>query len=415
MDIQVPKPIRQPFFKRHKSLGVIACLLMIWLLMQLDIGLATQLPRSDITIATVKAGALDIEVDAFGKLQSAQRHIITAASAGIVTEVVNKAGSVVEVGTVIAKMENPDLSLEFKRSQQQLIEAKADKLQLNLRQQRERLLEQSGLGELEGELATLSFRFQAQKNLADRGIISELSFLETQAQLGSLQTRVAHAKKRIEQLHALHLSATALAQEKVELARQEQALLAAKVAQLAIVAAEQGVIEVMPLELGARVERGAHVATIGSQHALKAELKVNQSQAANIQVGQWVKVFAAAQVLRGKVTRIDPVITAHNVIVEVSLVKLGDTELRPMQSIRASIVVDTIEDALYVRSPVGEVAKKATLYRVLEGGKTELVDVKFGQQSGRYIEIKSGLKVGDSVVISDLSSYAQQAQAVVIQ
>ncbi|MDK2598217.1 efflux RND transporter periplasmic adaptor subunit [Pseudoalteromonas obscura] len=415
MDIQVPKPVRQPFFKRHRGLGVIVCLLVIWLLVQLDIGLATQLPKSDIMIATVKQGVLNIEVDAFGELQSEQQHIITTTSAGIVTEVVNKAGSIVEAGTLIAKLENPDLTLELKRSQQRLIEAKADELQLNLRQQRERLLEQSVLGQLEGELATLTFRFQAQKNLVDRGIISELSFLETQAQLGSLETRVSHAKARIEQLQGLHLSATALALEKIELAKQEQALLAEKVAQLDIVAAEQGVIEVMPLELGARVERGAHVVTIGSQHALKAELKVNQSQAANVQVGQLVKVFSAAQVIRGKVTRIDPVITAHHVIVEVSLPLLSDIELRPKQSIRASIVVDTIDDAFYVQNPVGEAAKMATLYRVLDGGKTELVDVQFGQKSGRYIEVKGGLKVGDSIVISDLSSYAQQAQAVVIQ
>ncbi|AOT06439.1 hypothetical protein S4054249_00380 [Pseudoalteromonas luteoviolacea] len=373
------------------------------------------LERHAVMIEHVKKGTLTIQVDAFGTLASAQQQIITSVSAGVVKDIHYKLGSTIEPGATILRLENVDLELEYKRIKQSLAEAQAELLQLNLRQQREVLVERSIISDLEGQLATLSFRHQAQKELANQGIISELSFFETQAQVESLTGQINHAKTRTAQLQQLHQSALTVMKKRVTLTEQELDAMHTKIEQLEVSASDYGVLESLPLELGARILAGAHVATIGDRRALVAQLQVSQSQVGLVKVGQAVNVFAGQEVLQGEVIRIDPVVINHSVNVEVSLPALGDMDLRPKQSVTASIITDTIDNTHYVRTPLtGSGEQTLFLYRVDNNGQTERVPVQLGRQSGQYSEIIRGLKAGDAVVISDLSDYARNKQVVVI-
>ncbi|MCF6441624.1 HlyD family efflux transporter periplasmic adaptor subunit [Pseudoalteromonas luteoviolacea] len=415
MDIRVPKKTSFPL--RHKwAVGLLAGAVIITALWASLSDKKTYLERHSLMIDTVKHGALSITVDAFGTLVSAEQKIITATSPGVVIDIKHKPGDVVAPGTVIARLENADLELDYKRAQQQLAEVQAELHQLDLRQQRELLVERSAISQLEGQLATLSFRFQAQKGLAEQGIISQLSFLETQAQLRSVTGQIDHAKARLSQLQALHQSTLQLMQKRVALSQQEQASLASKVTMLSITAPNDGVIESMSLDLGTRIAMGDHIATLGDQAGLIAQLQVSQSQAGSVQVGQPVDVFAGEAVLRGEVLRIDPVVSQHSVKVEVRLPEYEYLDLRPKQSITASIVIDTIENTHYIRTPVMELSTQSIdMYKVLETGHTELVEVQFGQRSERHVEVKSGLQAGQAVVISDLDALAKARQVVVIQ
>ncbi|KZN56284.1 efflux RND transporter periplasmic adaptor subunit [Pseudoalteromonas luteoviolacea] len=415
MDIPVPKKTSFPL--RHKwAVGLLACAVIIAALWASLLDKKTYLERHSLMIDTVKHGALSVTVDAFGTLVSAEQKIITATSPGVVIDIKHKPGDVVAPGTVIARLENADLELDYKRAQQQTAETQAELQQLDLRQQRELLVERSTINLLEGQLATLSFRFQAQKDLAEQGIISQLSFLETQAQLRSVTGQIDHAKTRLSQLQALHRSTLQVMQKRVALSQQELASLVSKVAMLLITAPNDGVIERMSLELGARIAMGDHIATLGDQAGLIAQLQVSQSQAGSVQVGQPVDVFVGDAVLNGEVLRIDPVVSQHSVKVEVSLPEYEHLDLRPKQSITASIVIDTIENTHYIRTPVMELSTLSVdMYKVLETGQTELVEVQLGQRSERYVEVKSGLQAGQSVVISDLDALAKARQVVVIE
>ncbi|MDK1290574.1 efflux RND transporter periplasmic adaptor subunit [Pseudoalteromonas umbrosa] len=415
MDIPVPKKTSFPL--RHKwAIGLLACAVVTAALWASLLDKKTYLERRSVMIDTVKHGALSITVDAFGTLVSAEQKIITAASPGVVIDIKHKPGDVVAPGTVIAQLENADLELDYKRAQQQTAEAQAELQQLDLRQQRELLVERSVISQLEGQQATLSFRFQAQKDLAEQGIISQLSFLETQAQLRSVTGQIDHAKTRLSQLQALHQSTLQVMQKRVALSQQELASLASKVTVLSIIAPHDGVIERMSLDLGTHIAMGDHIATLGDQAGLIAQLQVSQSQAGSVKVGQPVDVFAGEAVLRGEVLRIDPVVSQHSVKVEVSLPEYEHLDLRPKQSITASIVIDTIENTHYIRTPVMELSTQSIdMYKVLEKGHTELVEVQLGQRSERYVEVKSGLQAGQAVVISDLDALAKARQVVVIQ
>ncbi|KZN68631.1 hypothetical protein N473_00140 [Pseudoalteromonas luteoviolacea CPMOR-1] len=416
MDISVPHNTSSSGLKRHKWLWILlffaGMALIYWYFFTEK---PVYLERHTVMIEHVKKGHLTIQIDAFGTLASAQQQIITSASAGVVKDINYKLGSTIEPGATIVRLENVDLALEYKRIKQRLTEAQAELLQLSLRQQREVLVERSMIGDLEGQLATLSFRHQAQKKLAKQGIISELSFFETQAQVESLSGQISHAKTRITQLQQLHQSALTVMKKRVTLTEQELAAVQTKIDQLDVSASEYGVLESLPLELGERIVAGAHVATIGDRRALAAQLQVSQSQVGPVKVGQTVKVFVGQEVLLGEVIRIDPVVINHSVNVEVSLPEVGDLDLRPKQSVTASIITDTIENTHYMRTPpTGADVQDLFLYRVDNTGQTELLPVQLGRQSGQYSEIKSGLIAGDAVVISDLREYAKSKQVVVI-
>ncbi|WP_046005808.1 efflux RND transporter periplasmic adaptor subunit [Pseudoalteromonas rubra] len=375
----------------------------------------TRLARQDVLIATVEYGPLAIGVDSFGVLRSAEQHLLSAESDAVVKHIHLKAGAAVKVGDVIATLDNPDLSLAVAQAQQALQDSDMALQQLTLNQQREFLSEQTVLDKLTGDLATARLRLQAEQGLAEKGIISQLAFAQTQSRVANLARQMQSAQQRLEQLKKLHASAQQLASQRIVIRRQELARSRARLAALTITAPVAGILERMPLAVGQRLSVGDETALIGSQTHLLAELRVAQSQVQKVQPGQAVTVRIRDQQVTGTVGRVDPVVVDNSVKVEVTLPQALPKAARPMLSIDASITVAELEQALYIRRPANvREQQSAQLYRLAEDGSTELATVHFGALAGRYVVIEQGAQHNQRWIISDLSNLAQQGAQVAL-
>ncbi|CAM3805097.1 MULTISPECIES: efflux RND transporter periplasmic adaptor subunit [Pseudoalteromonas] len=372
--------------------------------------------RAEILVAEVKQGPLTLSVDSFGELRSAEQFLLNAQSAAIVKVIHHKAGAIIRKGDVIAELMSPDLVLQVQQAKQALRQSWAIKEQLLLSQQREQLNEQKQLMQKRGELKTLVLRHRAEQNLAQQGIISALNFAQTETSLSTLQHEITMLEQQAKQLQALHGSALTLANEEINIREQELNNLLEKQQQLEIRASTSGVIERMPLALGQRVNVGDELALIGSNQSLVAVLSVPQSQVRWVETGQDVMVNMQANKVKGKVIRVDPVVTNNSVEVEVSLPNALPKQARAQLSISASVAIKHLANATYVQRPANAKDNQTqTLFALTSDDTAKPIEITFGASTGKYIVIDSGVEAGRRLIISDLAYLASLDETILLE
>ncbi|WP_462160779.1 efflux RND transporter periplasmic adaptor subunit [Pseudoalteromonas maricaloris] len=401
------KPVKP---KKTTHYIVVACLMaaiFVYLLWQ-QWAPHSSVMRAEILVAEVKQGPFTLSVDSFGELRSAEQFLLNAQSAAIVKTIHHKAGAIVHKGEVIAELVSPDLALQVQQAKQALRQSWAIKEQLLLTQQRELLNEQTQLMQKQGALKTLVLRHRAEQDLAQQGIISALNFAQTETSLSALQHEITMLEQQAKQLQALHGSALTLANEEINIREQELNNLLEKQQQLEIKASTSGIIERMPLALGQRVNVGDELALIGSNQSLVAVLSVPQSQVRWVETGQDVMVNMQANKVKGKVLRVDPVVTNNSVEVEVSLPNTLPKQARSQLSISASIAIKHLANATYVQRPANAKENQTqTLFALTSDDSAKPVEITFGASTGKYIVIDSGVEAGRRLIISDSSLSCQ--------
>ncbi|WP_232003108.1 efflux RND transporter periplasmic adaptor subunit [Pseudoalteromonas piscicida] len=259
-------------------------------------------------------------------------------------------------------------------------------------------------------------RHRAEQNLAQQGIISALNFAQTETSLSTLQHEITMLEQQAKQLQALHGSALTLANEEINIREQELNNLLEKQQQLEIRASTSGVIERMPLALGQRVNVGDELALIGSNQSLVAVLSVPQSQVRWVETGQDVMVKMQANTVKGKVIRVDPVVTNNSVEVEVSLPSELPKQARVQLSISASIAIKHIANATYVQRPANAKENQTlTLFALTSDDSAQPLEITFGASTGKYIVIDSGVEAGRRLIISDLAYLASLDETILLK
>lgn len=397
---------------------VVACLMaviVVYLLWQ-QWASHSSVMRAEILVAEVKQGPLTLSVDSFGELRSAEQFLLNAQSSAIVKTIHHKAGAIIRKGDVIAELVSPDLVLQVQQAKQALRQSRTIKEQLLLTQQRELLNEQTQLMQKQGALKTLVLRYRAEQNLAQQGIISALNFAQTETSLSTLQHEITMLEKQAKQLQALHGSALILANEEINIREQELNNLLEKQQQLEIRASTSGIIERMPLALGQRVNVGDELALIGSNQSLMAVLSVPQSQVRWVETGQDVMVNMQANKVKGKVLRVDPVVTNNSVEVEVSLPNALPKQARAQLSISASIAIKHLANATYVQRPANAKDNQTqTLFALNNDDTAKPIEITFGASTGKYIVIVSGVEAGRRLIISDLAYLSSLGETILLK
>jgi HlyD family secretion protein len=162
-----------------------------------------------------------------------------------------------------------------------------------------------------------------------------------------------------------------------------------------------------PLQVGQQLPPGALVARVANPAKLKAEIKIAETQAKDIQLGQSAEIDTRNGVIPGRVTRIDPAVQNGTVTVDVALEAALPKGARPDLSVDGTIQLERLENVLYVGRPVqGQPDSLAGLFKVVDNGKAAVrVPVKLGRSSVSTIEIANGLQAGDQVILSDMSQW----------
>ena len=405
MDVKKIKN-KQSKFKSVPIFGsLVVCLLaiLIWYV-SINAG-ATSVKRNDMLLGTVKQGDLQVEIEGYGALRSDRQLLITSLTSATVQEIVLKPGALVTQDSVIVQLANPELQLQLNSAVQELSQRKANLRQLKLNQKRELLNESANFAEMEARYETARVKLEAQSGLVKSGIVSALEYKESLVQEAQLKKRLKIHKQRTAALKLVNQEAINIQLEQIKQQQGQLDIAQNRLDRLTVKAGFDGVLQRLSVELGQSLSAGQEIALIGSVQDLIALVRVPQSKAQQIFIGQKAVVDTRRDKVMGTVSRIDPVVVENTVEVEIALPDQLPASARPQLSVDAIIITDTLINITYMERPVnGKANSSASLFRLDDTNSYAMrTSVKFGKEAGRYIEIIDGAQVNDTFIVSDLS------------
>lgn len=363
--------------------------------------------RSVVWIDTVKRGPMVREVQGQGTLVPVEVRWITAVAPARVDRVRVLPGTRVQPDTVLVDLINPDVELQALEADRQLAQAQAELTNLEATLTNQRLAQESVVASLTSDQEEAQRRAAADQALANKGFLSELEMATSREKAASLQERRSFEQKRLGAL-ARGIAAQVQAQrQQVERLRSIAEFRHKEVEALHVRAAVAGVLEDLPLQPGQSVAVGAVVAKVAQPDKLKAELRVPETQAKDVQLGQKATIDTRNGVVAGKVSRIDPAAVSGTVKVDVQLDGPLPAGARPDLSVEGTIELERLADVLYVGRPAfGQPDATVSLFKLSsDGDEAVRTPVRLGKASVRVIEVKSGLTVGDRVILSDMTQW----------
>jgi HlyD family secretion protein len=363
--------------------------------------------RAAVWFGTVERGPMVRSVRGLGTLVPVEIRWIPAMTAGRVERIVVYPGTPVEPDTVILELSNPTQTQAALEAASQLKAALARLTSLRAQLQNELLAQQSTAAGVESDYKQARLQAEADAELAKENLISAITAKVSMMKADALADRNLVEKKRLAQMADSIKSQLAVQEEEVDRARALAALRQSELAALKVRPGVKGMLQQVPVEAGAQVTTGQNLARVANPLHLKAELKIAETQAKDVEIGQAALVDTRNGVIAGKVSRIDPAAQGGQVTVDVALEGDLPKGARPDLQVDGTIELERLADVLFVGRPTyGQEQSVVGLFKLLADGQTaERVKVTLGRASVNTIEVKAGLKVGDQVVLSDMSAW----------
>jgi HlyD family secretion protein len=359
-------------------------------------------------VGTVKRGDMEREVRGIGRLTPQEIYWIPATVDCRVTQVVRRPGSEpVKSSDVILVLTNPDLELEAEKAEWQVKQDEATLANLKVKLESDKLDQRASLAELESQYTQSKLTADRDLELTRLNLKSDLESRLSVSQAQQLQKRVELQKQRLD-IADQSIKAQIEAQQ-VVLSSSEAAYAEKRrqVDQLTIRAGINGVLQEVDVEVGQRVTAGTILAKVADPKKLKAELKISETQMKDVRIGVDATIDTRNGIIPGRVIRIDPVAQNGTVTVDVGLLAPPPPDARPELSVDGTIRLEHLHDVIYVDRPgTGEPGTTIGLFKIEPDGKSAVrTNVKLGRASVASVEVLSGLKVGDRVILSDMSRY----------
>ena len=375
------------------------------------------LERKGLILSTVRSGALEISVDGFGVVRSDELRLLTAPSNTIVKEIFIKPGKLVSAGDVIAVLENPEVKQELQSAQQELSKAQADLRQTVANNDLQQLNEEEILSETQANYQQAVFRLDAESSLIEKGIVSQLAYMDTKAEVARLKTKLAFLKKKQKKLKNIHAEMMSIKKDLVSQAQGALELAKHKADQLSVKAEFAGVLQRLSIEVGQSLTAGQEIATVGSANDLVAFVRIPQDKAQKIKTGFKAIIDNRQDTVEGIVTRIDPVVVENTVELEVALPKQLPSSLKAEQNIDSKIIIKKLANALFLERPAkGSENSKLKIFQMTDDNSSaELVTIQLGEFADQFVEIKHGAKAGQKFIISDLSNLMSSESSITIE
>lgn len=363
--------------------------------------------RSLLWIDTVERGEFRRFVRGVGTLVPEDEWWITAPSEGRVETVHREAGQHIQPGDTIVSLDNPVIERDARDAEWQLAAAEAELISQEASLESARLDREDALVTLRAELDVARRSADQDQEMYQRGILAKFARDTSRAKYIELRTRVELAEKRVENTRQAHEAQLAAQRATVQQLRSLRDLREQQLRDLQVSSHSPGVLQQILVEEGQQVQPGASLAKVARPDQLKAELRIAETQARDIQVGQPVVVDTRNGVVDGRVSRIDPAVVEGTVAVDVELVGDLPKGARPDLSIEGRIEIDHLEDVLYVDRPAtAREDAVVELFRIEPDGATATrTRVRLGKPSVNAVEIVEGLQAGDRVILSDMSKW----------
>jgi HlyD family secretion protein len=357
---------------------------------------------------TVKRGPMLRQQRGLGTLVPEDIRWIPSTTQGRVERIILRPGTAVKPDSVILELSNPQLDQELRTAELQLQSAEASLANLRVQVQNELLNQRATAASIEADFNRAKMQVQMNEALAKDQLVSELQL--KQSQLDSQQLSVRHqiAQEQLASRADSGRAQLAVQQAAVDQARAMVELRRRQHDELKVRAGIDGVLQLIPPEIavGAQVGPGTNLARVANPSRLMAEIKIAETQARDIQIGQRAEIDTRNGIIPGHVVRIDPSVQNGTRTVDVTL----DGELPrgavPDLSVDGTIVIEKLDDVLYVGRPAfGQDQAVVMLFKKdPDGSGATRVQVRLGRTSSSF-SITEGLNVGDEVILSDMSAW----------
>jgi HlyD family secretion protein len=371
---------------------------------------APSVDRATVWIDTVKRGPMLREVRGLGTLVVEEYNWIPAQFESRVEKLNFLPGAKLHPNDVIMILKNPQMEQDVADLDAQIKQAQSVYDNLKVTLETARLAQEAITEQVQSDMNQAALQADRDKQLNKLDLKSDIDAQLSAAKWEDLKKRYDLSKKQLD----INMESVKAQLENqrvaIENLREKYKLKKEQLDELTIRAGVEGTLQqlgttALPLEQGMRVQPGTILAKIAQPNRLKATLKIPETQAKDVAIGQVASIDTRNGIIPGHVTRIDPASTNGTVDVDVKLEGHADG-MRPDLSVDGTVTIERLADVVYVGRPVtGQPGAKIMLFKLDPDGKeAQKVPVTLGVSSVNTIQVMDGLKVGDQVVLSDMSA-----------
>jgi len=370
---------------------------------------APEVERSTVWTDSVKRGSMLRQVRGLGSLIPSQEFTrqIPAETEATVIRILKLPGSEVQADTILVEMSNPQVEQAAVDARLQLKAAEAEYQSLRVKLQSDLMNQKAGAATVTSDYTQAQRQADTDKALYDLGVISGLVYKNSKSKADELTTRNNLESERLDVNQKAIESQLAQQEAKVDQMRVLAELKQKQLNALKVRAQIEGVLVDLPLQVGQHVSPGTMLAKVVQPDHLMAELKIAETQARDVQIGQPALIDTHNGTVAGTVMRVDPAVQNGTVTVDVKLTCELPKGARPDLSVDGTIDLERLDDVLYTGRPAfGQENSIISLFKLDPDGRSGVrVPVKVGRASVNSIQILEGLHQGDTVILSDMSRY----------
>lgn len=368
---------------------------------------APSVERAGVWMDTVERGTMLRQVRGPGTLVPEQIRYISAVTAGRVERVLLQPGTQVTPETELLVLSNPEVQLQLMESQRQVAGAQATLANLRATLENQRLNQAAQVATVQSQYNEAMRQVRANRELAERGLIPRMDLSRMEDTAEEVAKRLDIEQKRLDFMAASMRSQIEAQEAEIQRLRGLEQFQQAYVQSLRVTAGTSGVLRELPLQEGQWVNPGDRLAVVVQPGRLKAELRIPETQAKDVIIGQQAAIDTRNGIIPGRVVRIDPAVQNGTVTVDVALTGQLPRGARPDLSVDGTIEIERLDRVLYVGRPAyGQAESTVGLFKMESDGEhARRIPVQLGRSSVNTIEIRNGLQAGDIVILSDMSQW----------
>jgi multidrug resistance efflux pump len=417
---------REPPKKRGKyimiGVGVAVLGVTTFMLSNLE-ARAPSVDRATLWIDSVTRGTMTRQVRAPGTLTPEHIRYVVAVTSGRVEALPIRPGVTVQPSSILLELSNPDVQLEMLNAQSAVTNAEQNYVTLKTSLESQRLAQESSVANAKTAYANAKRQFETFKALDEKKLASAQEVAQTRDVMEQSEKVYASEQQRLKVNTEAIESQLRLARENITRLNAILKFQMDRVASMKVPAGDSGQLLSLgtgqqELQLGQWILAGQTLATVAQPGKLKAVLRVPETQAKDVALGQKVDIDTRAGgggnsgVVKGHVSRVDPTSVNGTVTVEVLFDQATPSTVRADLSVDGVIEIERLDNVLYVQRPAyGQAESTVGLFKLDPDGKTaSRVNVKLGRSSVSTIEIVNGLQPKDKVIVSDMSQWDNVAK-----
>ena len=404
---------RKSAAKKRKVKRIVYALILVVAVGAITLGVSRLKPaapsasREIMLPDTVKRGNMIVNVRGMGTLVPEEIRYVPAISLGRIEKRLAQPGAQVKADTVILELSNPEIQQAFIDAESQLRAAAANLTTLKVQTQKQILDQEATLAQAKSDFNKAKMQFEVNGSLGKEGLKSKLEVDLSKITAADLESRVVLETKRLASNRDEGVAKLAAEDEKVRQLKDAVQLKSTQLAALKVRAGIDGELQTVEVQVGQQVTLGQNLARVANPKRLKAELKVAETQASNIAIGQHVSIDTRNGIIPGKVIRIDPHVDNGTRTIDASLEgELPKGAVADM-SVDGTIELARLENVLYIGRPVhGQENSTVGLFKIdPDGNGAARVQVKLGRSAVTTIVVLEGLNEGDRVILADTSQF----------